>query len=391
MIMRVAFTLINGTEWAGGYNYLLNLVRVLRQYAHDRVEPVLFAGYDVEEKSLEPFSYILNNAVIQDPVFDTAHNAKRSLLRLLLGTEQTIESVFKKHSIDVVFEPAIYYGWRFPFSTLAWIPDFQHRLLPEMFSRAAYWKRDLGLRIQMFTGRVIMLSSESAKQDMKRFYGKAGKNAFVVPFAVETSIYTDDVDPGLVRSRYGLPKTFFYLPNQFWKHKNHQVIVEALKILKDQGESVVVAASGNSRDHKHPGYFESLQNKISNYEIEQNFRYLGVVPYKELIGLMKASIAVINPSFIEGWSTTVEEAKSLGIPLILSDIPVHREQTREAMFFDPGSAHSLAETMLVAISSFDLQLRTELQQQAAAKTRYRLKAFADKFVEALSFTVQQAV
>jgi glycosyltransferase involved in cell wall biosynthesis len=106
---------------------------------------------------------------------------------------------------------------------------------------------------------------------------------------------------------------------------------------------------------------------------------------------MRASIAVINPSLIEGWSTTVEEAKSLGVPLILSDIPVHREQTQEAMFFDPRSARSLAETMLLATLSFNLQVRTELQRQATAKTRYRLKTFADKFIEALSVTVQQVV
>ena len=37
--------------------------------------------------------------------------------------------------------------------------------------------------------------------------------------------------------------------------------------------------------------------------------------------------ALINPSRSEGWSTTVEEAKSFGVPMILSDIDVHREQT----------------------------------------------------------------
>ena len=36
---------------------------------------------------------------------------------------------------------------------------------------------------------------------------------------------------------------------------------------------------------------------------------------------------MINPSRFEGWSTTVEEAKSFGVPTILSDIDVHREQT----------------------------------------------------------------
>jgi glycosyltransferase involved in cell wall biosynthesis len=43
--------------------------------------------------------------------------------------------------------------------------------------------------------------------------------------------------------------------------------------------------------------------------------------------LMRTSTALINPSRFEGWSTTVEEAKSFGVPMILSDIDVHREQT----------------------------------------------------------------
>lgn len=42
--------------------------------------------------------------------------------------------------------------------------------------------------------------------------------------------------------------------------------------------------------------------------------------------LMKHAIAIINPSLFEGGSTTVEEAKSLLKVIILSGIPVHREQ-----------------------------------------------------------------
>jgi glycosyltransferase involved in cell wall biosynthesis len=56
--------------------------------------------------------------------------------------------------------------------------------------------------------------------------------------------------------------------------------------------------------------------------------------------LLRASMALINPSRFEGWSTTVEEAKSFAVPLILSDIDVHREQTGgTACYFgidDPG-------------------------------------------------------
>lgn len=46
---------------------------------------------------------------------------------------------------------------------------------------------------------------------------------------------------------------------------------------------------------------------------------LGLVPRSDVIALMRYSISLINPSFFEGWSTTVEEAKSMGKQIILSE------------------------------------------------------------------------
>ncbi len=43
---------------------------------------------------------------------------------------------------------------------------------------------------------------------------------------------------------------------------------------------------------------------------------------------MLCSTALINPSQFEGWSTTVEEAKSLGVKMLLSDLEVHKEQAK---------------------------------------------------------------
>jgi glycosyltransferase involved in cell wall biosynthesis len=55
-------------------------------------------------------------------------------------------------------------------------------------------------------------------------------------------------------------------------------------------------------------------------------------------------MALINPSRFEGWSTTVEEAKSFGVPMILSDVDVHREQTSGgARYFGIDDSEMLAD------------------------------------------------
>ena len=92
---------------------------------------------------------------------------------------------------------------------------------------------------------------------------------------------------------------------------------------------------------------------IESLDLGDSWRFLGLIPYKDVLSLMRSSVAVINPSLVEGWSTTVEEAKSLRVPLVLSDILVHREQAiRDAIFFDPHSAAAAAAALLEASMRF---------------------------------------
>ena len=77
-----------------------------------------------------------------------------------------------------------------------------------------------------------------------------------------------------------------------------------------------------------------------------NFRHLGMIPLDHVYALLRASMALINPSECEGWSTTVEEAKSFGVPMMLSDLDVHREQTEGgARYFGIRDPKSLADHM----------------------------------------------
>ena len=63
-------------------------------------------------------------------------------------------------------------------------------------------------------------------------------------------------------------------------------------------------------------------------------------------------MALINPSRFEGWSTTVEEAKSFGVPLILSDIDVHHEQAGEAArYFGLDDPATLADALCKALQT----------------------------------------
>jgi glycosyltransferase involved in cell wall biosynthesis len=213
-------------------------------------------------------------------------------------------------------------------------------------------------------------------------------NTAVVRFATPIPADLIDAFPEKVIQEYQLPPKFFYLPNQFWKHKNHMVVIEALGLLKQQGFDAVVVVTGNPLDPRHPGYVGQLNARIESLGLRDSFRILGLVPRRHVISLMRTCTALINPSFFEGWSSTVEEARVLGVPMLLSDIAVHREQMKNgATYFIADDAKSLAEN-LREIASANPPLT--LPRKPHAQCNENVRRFARDFAMVVDKAIAQS-
>ena len=146
--------------------------------------------------------------------------------------------------------------------------------------------------------------------------------------------------------KYNITQPYFIVSNQFYKHKNHIVVYEAIKSLRDEWKDFQVVLTGKEEDYRNPGYITQLKELVKNNELEEHVRTLGVIPRADQLGLMKYSTAVIQPSKFEGWSTVVEDAKSLQKQILLSNIAVHIEQMNEnAYYFEPDSSEQLKTLM----------------------------------------------
>ena len=80
-----------------------------------------------------------------------------------------------------------------------------------------------------------------------------------------------------------------------------------------------------------------------------NLKVLGMIAKKEQIGLMRGAVAVLQPTLFEGGpgGGSVYDAVSLGVPAIVSDIPVNRELNEPAVSMFPAGDHKrLAEAMI---------------------------------------------
>jgi glycosyltransferase involved in cell wall biosynthesis len=386
-LIRVAFTLIGGKNWTGGYNYLLNLLRVITTRRPNAVQPILFFGTDTDANEVLPFHAIDGVQIVTSPALNTGRYFASLVMSLLLGADPTIRRLFHEHRIDVVFENAQFHGARLGIPAIAWIPDFQHRELPQLFSWAAWWKRELGFRAQITAGRTIMLSSHDARDACERHYPATVGRTRVVRFGVPSSGRPDAVAIRSASEAYGLPERYFYMPNQFWQHKNHIMVIEALAFLKQAGHSIVVAASGKQLDPYRPEHFARVVARMIEADVADQFRLLGLIPYEHVAPLLAGSVALLNPSLFEGWSTTVEEARALQVPMVLSDLAVHREQASGiARFFDCTSASSLAEALLAVWEAKSSVHSADLVPALSAVDP--VQRFADDFVDLVQQVAQ---
>jgi glycosyltransferase involved in cell wall biosynthesis len=342
--------ILEDASWLGGVNYYRNLFSAITNLKNNEVKITLFTGKDTSQSILNEFHDI---KIVRSSFLDYRSPLavlRKSLKKLLFGRDILLRIILYANNIQIlshsgsIFLPG-------NLKTIAWIPDFQHIHLPSFFCKKEIYRRNKIYKEWLSKCDIVIFSSASAKKDSEIFDKNYYKNSRILHFLPEISL-NQESKFALISSKYDIPQSFFYVPNQFWAHKNHIVIIEALKILKSRDIEIVVIMTGAMDDNRSREHIASIKAKSIEYNLQKNFKMLGVVPYEIVIELIRNCQAVINPSFFEGWSSSVEEAKALGKITILSDIEVHREQDPPlGFYFDPSSPQELADAIYSVNSS----------------------------------------
>jgi glycosyltransferase involved in cell wall biosynthesis len=233
---------------------------------------------------------------------------------------------------------------------IGWLPDFQHRTLPAYFSEAERAVRERAYQAVCRRAKLVMLSSNTMAEEFNRHYPHWQSKVRVLSFPSALVFADLEDDPRAVIDRYSLPPRFALLANQFWQHKNHGVVVEALGRLRADGIAIPLVMTGLPADYRDPSNetVSRVLQLIAQAGLAGQIVVLGQVPYFDLVSLLRVAEVVVQPSFYEGWSTSIEDARALGRPVLCSDIRVHREQLSNdpATFFDPKNSAALASRLV---------------------------------------------
>lgn len=375
------------TSWLGGTSYYRNFFSAIKDFPARKIDPVLItSGRSVSTlKKQFPGVEVIHLSLLDAPRF--IGRSRRALLSVI-GRDFPLEYALRSHDIDLLSHSG-YFGKYSSIPSIAWIPDFQELTFPEFFSPVELASRRRNAMNTCRHASNLLLSSEAALSDL-RHAGMTSENVAtaVLPFVANVPPSEELLQKDALRSKYGIGEKFFHLPNQFWIHKNHRVVIEALGLLNEQGRSFEVVATGNTNDPRQPSHFASLLETARTSGVDQLFKALGVVPYQDLMSFMRHAVAIINPSKFEGWSTTVEEAKSMGKTVVLSDIPVHREQAPErAAFFSPSSAQELAAMMSAVWDHWDAVVDARFVAAAASRLAERRLNFARRYEDIVLATL----
>lgn len=318
-------SLDNEGKWIGGRYYLQHLIRsvaALPEAERPGMADVWWQQAPEEDPFAEVRSMMTERRIIRLPegVFGRAY---RKIRRQTRGWNDA-HDLFLDAGIDVLFPIAPCENPGIPL--IFWLADFQYLHLPELFSEELLtWYLQFN-RQNVERAAAVVVSSSMAMHDFERVFPEYRSKAHLLRFCSVPDEEWWSLDPESVAREKGLPERFLILSNQFSHHKNHETAFEAVRILRDRGVEVTVVCTGSTWGFRGTDYFDRLTLFIAEHALEDRIRILGMLPRADQMALTRRAIAVLQPSRFEGWSTVIEDGKSLGKRIVASDIEVHREQ-----------------------------------------------------------------
>lgn len=232
------------------------------------------------------------------------------------------------------------------------IHDLQHRLqpqFPEVSAGGEWERREYIFRNASRKALAILVDSETGKEDALACYGNEGlaeDRVEVLPFLPAVYI-PQNVSAGLravVRGIYRIPSRYFFYPAQFWPHKNHRRLIEAIGLLSSRGIVLDLVLSGNVTGPERARTYQEMMRVANRLGIAERIHCLGYVPNEHMAALYSEARALLFPTFFGPTNIPILEAWATGCPVLTSDLRGIREQVGDAgLLVVPDDIESLAD------------------------------------------------
>ena len=206
---------------------------------------------------------------------------------------------------------------------------------PSEYPRQQYYFRHYVPAV-LAASRRIVVSSESTRRDIHRFYPKVPRDRLrVVAPGIDTRRFAPAALPESSAPPYAL-----YLGNVM-PHKNLGRIIEALAAVRRRTD-VRLVIRGWGRPHN----VELLRTQIARLGVEDRVDWAPYADGAALPSLYRGARMLLLPSLYEGFGMTALEAMACGTPVVTSTTSSMPEVVGDAaLLVDPADTGAIADAM----------------------------------------------
>lgn len=232
--------------------------------------------------------------------------------------------------------------------TLLTIHDLKHVHRPQDhdaadLARRKRWKRVAG------RASLVYASYEHVRRDIEKHFQVSRDRTAVLPLAspFETlsppSPLDDSVDSVAAED---LPDRFVLMPAQYWPHKNHQCVIEAIAYLRHSNNLDVYLICTGQTGGECETHAQRMAHFAEQCGVADLIHQFGFVDRPTLRRLYHRARMILVASLYEPGSFPAMEALTLGKPLAASRVTSIPDTVgHAALLFDPTSVQELARAL----------------------------------------------
>lgn len=378
----------------GVFQYGLSVAEGLINYCPDFDYTILY----YEEESPKEFLKARNLENIKFLSLDDSHNNFSGKAKFLFNifldkpiftTNKKNREIVKSAKIDLLIIPfPLLFGFENKVPYIVSIPDIMHRYYPG-FPEYSFKKRIARDIVYKYCSKHSLMSivdSQQGIEDLHGFFKIPKEKIKAIPFMPPGYVFEyrnmDLTTAEKLVKKYNLPEKFIFYPAQFWFHKNHLRLIEALAIIKEKKEETVSLVLAGNPGANNDNY-RKVKNRIQELGLEKQVFQLGYVSDEEIVALYKKALALVFPTLIGPTSIPPLEAMFLGTPVICSNLFSMPEQLGGAgVLFDPFNPEDMAEKIYSVWK--DENLRKNMVEKGKEKIKNMTQEnYAKKWIEAV--------
>jgi glycosyltransferase involved in cell wall biosynthesis len=342
-----------GAKCASGWTYVRNLIPHLSQRADVRATVL------VTQQLRQELPDSANVAILD---FDSPTNATRRF-----WFEQTVlPSLIRRSGADVLVAAGNFALRNSPVPQILLSGNSLYTSAD--FSRDLRARREYGLwldnRIKAFFARrsihwadATVAPSRTFAEELQRW---TGKEVVSLHHGFDRNVFFGDTTPLPVPVQQKLDSASNALRLLFVSHynyyRNFETLLKALPILREGlgARKIRLFLTCQLRSEDNPGSFraEEAAALVERLGIRDEVVELGTIPYNLLHHVYKACHVYVTPAYAETFAHPLVEAMASELPVVASDLPVHREICGQAaLYFPRFSPWGLARQLITAANS----------------------------------------